>query len=119
MSLLDNDFDLSGKDLEVILINKIIQSSSLAFKDKINCNNIVYNPDSIKDIKKRDYKYYTMYIKHATYVKQVFKSFPSSTTMFEYKYIIEWHWYPHNDLYSYTVLVDGQLVNLNDYMKNR
>ena len=114
MSLLDNDFDLSGKDLEVILINKIIQNSSLTFKDKINYNNIVYNPDSIKDIKKRNYKYYVMY------VKQVGKLFPSSsTTMFEYKYVIEWHWYPHNDLFSYAVLVDGQLVNLNDYMKNR
>lgn len=112
MSLLDNDFDLSEKDLEVILINKIIQNSSLTFKDKINCNNIVYNPDSIKDIKKRNYKYYVMY------VKQACKLFPSST-FFEYKYMIEWHWYPHNDLHSYTVLVDGQLVNLNDYMKNR
>ena len=111
MSLLDKDFDLNEKELEVILINQIIQSSSLVFKDKINCNNIVYNPDSIKDIKKRNYKHYVMYVKQAN------KLF--SFKKIEYKYVIEWHWYPHNDLFSYAVLVDRQLVNLNDYMKNR
>lgn len=108
MSLLDNDFDLNEKDLDVILIKNIIQNSSYPYKEFVNCDNIVYNPDSIKDINERDYRY------HAMYITLLHKGFPS-----EIKFEIEWHWYPHCDIYSSPVLVDEHLVSLKKYMKNR
>ena len=107
MSLLDDNFDITTKEIEIMMINKIIQDSSYIYKKYVNNNNIIYiyDEDYFKHIEKRYYKYYVLYISH--------KRINDKLT-----FQVEWYWWPHIQTGCFPILINDELVNLKMYLKN-